>query len=121
MDVPMEYTNTHVRRQLVVFMAEHADYFLPAVQTVLRNTYGTGELSHGPFSFRTYLLALLSRQFWADEIVINALSVMWQLPVSIIYGKSLAEIKIRHTREDLRKVDIVLIYTGQSHYSPAGK
>ena len=65
--------------------------------------------SKGPFSFVGYLKYMLKRSSWADEIIINALSIMWQLPMTIIYTEDLRQLKIRHIRKNLKEVEIVLI------------
>ena len=76
--------------------------------------YGGGG-SKGSFSFVGYLKYMLKRPSWADEIITNALSIMWQFPITIIYTEDLRQLKIRHTRKNLKEVEIVLLYSKGMH------
>ena len=80
---PFEYRNIHLRRQLVVMLANHKEFFFNLLKEHIRGTYGfprqdeeeyqqryrdgvlTDQEVHdhncpGPFSFHSYLMALLS-------------------------------------------------------------
>ena len=73
-DCPLEYTNQHLRRQLVNFMVQHHGWCFPRFQEVIRGIYGFGAREDpGPFSFRQWLhymvqpgnyFAILSRCGW---------------------------------------------------------
>ena len=86
-DVPFEYQNVHLRRQIVMTLANHGNFFMPLLRNSIMATYGhprmpeskfsclhaTGELSQqqinnqecpGPFSYYGYLMALLGDGFW---------------------------------------------------------
>ena len=77
-DCPMEFTNTHLRRQLVMELIKHKEFFFPILHEHIAMNYGALRLSAqeykakchdgsimeeerevyndpGPFSFRTYL------------------------------------------------------------------
>ena len=85
-DCPMEYTNTHLRRQLVMEMIQYKEFFLPHLTDAISGGYG-GKLSAaeysrrekkglltaatrqaymepGPFSYLTYLEHILKRDSW---------------------------------------------------------
>ena len=83
-DVPFEYQNIHLRRQIVMTLANHCNLFIPLLNNSIMATYGhlrmeedvfirrraAGELTQqqiddqecpGPYSFYRYLMALLGR------------------------------------------------------------
>ena len=85
-DVPLEYQNVHLQRQIVMTLANHCNFFLPLLKNSIMATYGhprmpeseflrlraTGELSQqriddqecpGLFSYFGYLTALLEDGF----------------------------------------------------------
>ena len=64
---------------------------------------------------------MLKRSSSADEIIINALSIMWQLPMTIIFTEDLRQLKIKHTKKNLKEVEIVLLHAKGMHYLVAGK
>ena len=39
-DVPLEYQNVHLRRRLVMLLANHHEFFLPLLKPSLKATYG---------------------------------------------------------------------------------
>ena len=119
-DIPYEFTNTHLRRQVIKFMCTHHNFFYNHTKEIIRDLYGGGG-TKGPFSFVGFLKYVLKRSSWADEIIINALSIMLQLPMTIIFTEDLRQLKIRHTRKNLKEVEIVLLYAKGMHYSAAGK
>ena len=52
----------------------------------------------GPFSFVTYLQALLESTFWGDHGVICMVSMMWQVPITLLTAETLKLDKMRHGR-----------------------
>ena len=106
-------------------MAINAKYFCrnTQVQAVLRGTYGweqEGAFTEGPFTFASYLKACLSKDFWADEIILHAISLMWQVTITVVHSDSLREETVRHGRP-MDNTDILVLYSGGSHYSAIGK
>ena len=69
----------------------------------------------GPFSFITYLQALLESTFWGDHGVICMVSMMWQVPITLLTAETLKLDKVRHGRP-LEKTDLLLIRAGHNHY-----
>ena len=57
---------------------------------------------------------LLTPRFWADEIVLKLLSLMFNLTITIIRAENGAQIR------RIQEVDMVLLLSGSGHYSPAG-
>ena len=140
-DCPMEYTNTHLRRQLVMEMIRYKEFFLPHLTDVISGGYG-GKLSAdeysrhereglltaatrqtyddpGPFSYLTYLEHILKRDSWGDEITLVVLSMVFQLRITVVTVPSLHGNPIRHMNA-LDKLDIVLLRSGGNHYLSAG-
>ena len=140
-DCPMEYTNTHLRRQLVMEMIRHKEFFLPHLSDAISGGYG-GKLSAeeyarrereglltaatrqaygepGPFSYVTYLEHILQRDSWGDEIMLVVLSMVFQLRITVITVPSLHGNTIRHTNT-LDHSDVVLLRSGGNHYLSAG-
>ena len=140
-DCPMEYTNTHLRRQLVMEMIQYKEFFLPHLTDAISGGYG-GKLSAdeyarrdraglltavarqayeepGPFSYLTYLEHILKRDSWGDEIMLVILSMVFQLRITVVTVPSLHGDPIRHINT-LDKSDIVLLRSGGNHYLRAG-
>ena len=140
-DCPMEYTNTHLRRQLVMEMIRYKEFFLPHLTDAISGGYG-GKLSAeeysrrdkkglltaamrqaymepGPFSYLTYLEHILKRDSWGNEITLVVLSMVFQLCITVVTIPSLHRDPIRHVNT-LEKSDIVLLCSGDNHYLSAG-
>ena len=92
-DSPLEYSNTHLSRQIAVTVAENPEFFFPILSQHIKGNYGHLRISKatyeqkmwddtitpqekedyecpGPFSLKGYLYALLKRKFWGNEIVL---------------------------------------------------
>ena len=140
-DCPMEYTNTHLRHQLVMEMIWYKEFFLPHLTDAISGGYG-GKLSAdeytrrdraglltaaarqayeepGPFSYLTYLEHILKRDSWGDEITLVVLSMVFQLRITVVTVPSLHGDPIHHINV-LDKSDIVLLRSGGNHYLSAG-
>ena len=116
-DCPLE---THLRRQIVVTVAENPEFFWPILALHIKGNYGHLRLDKatydqkkkdktltqqekedyectGPFSLIGYLKALLKRKFWRDEMVLMISSMMWQIGITVLTGETLRCIKFRHS------------------------
>ena len=116
-ECPLEYTAIHLKRQLVLFMTVHAEFFYKFCYKTILHSYNS---SGKQFSFKDYLLYLLESDSWGDEVVLNTVSFMWNLTITVICAQSLARIPIRHREQDLEKVHLLLLYSGGVHYSAIG-
>ena len=143
MDIPQEYVPQIMKRQIIVFMAQNAkvcsEIFNPSIQGI----YGDSRMDPeeyeslkkakaltpkqiekqelpGPFSYLGYLKHQLKQGTWGDEIMVTAMSMMWQITVTILYAETLTEHRIRHDRL-LGKVDMVVVFCGGCHYIGASK
>ena len=52
-DTPAEYTNTHLRRQMVMCLIEHKDFFWPLLKEHLRGNYGHVRLCKEDYDKKT--------------------------------------------------------------------
>ena len=140
-DCPMEYTNMHLRHQLVMEMIRYKEFFLPHLMDAISGGYGgklsAEEYSHrekkglltaatrqaymepGPFSYLMYLEHILKCHSWGDEITLVILSMVFQLRITVVTIPSLHRDPIRHVKT-LEKSDIVLLRSGGNHYLSAG-
>ena len=117
-DVPLEYWNIHLRRQIVMTLANHRNFFMPLLRNSIMATYGhprmkedefiqrhaAGELTQqqiddqecpGPYSFYGYLVVLLRDGFWGDEIVLTVISMMFQCCITVLNADNLYPIEGR--------------------------
>ena len=106
-DVPLEYQNVHLRRQIIMVLANNCNFFMPLLRNSIMATYGhprieqeeynrryeAGQLFQqqrddqdcpGTFSFYGYLKALLTDGFWGDEIVLTIISMMFQCGITVL-------------------------------------
>ena len=151
MEVCEEYRSNHMRYQLALFCVQNHGFVFTALQTTLLSEYGHHRISKeeylarkdsednpltdqeledynkpGPFSFHTYLLAMIEGTTWGDSAMITLISQMWQVGISVVSaeknirtGKHTVT-KIRHNKP-LSDTNIVLVYAGNSHYLGACK
>lgn len=110
-------------------MARHPELFYENVSATIRAEYGTplaardpgseGYHAFGPFSYHSYLQYMLQPDSYADAIVVQALSIMWGLRITIVDAVLLSETRYRHTGL-LLDADLVVVHVGQ-HYSGVGE
>ena len=138
MAAPEEYRSNHLRYQIVYFITQNHGFCFTVLKTLILAEYGHIRLSQedfvrkmmddtiteeeeerqkkpGPFSFVTYLQALLESTFWGDHGVICMVSMMWQVPITLLTAETLKLDKVRHDRP-LEKTDLLLIRAGHNHY-----
>ena len=91
LDCPKEYTNCHLRRQIVMFVVSNVEFLYPLLQLHITGNYGHLRLTQaeydlkkvqgiftqdeitefnepGPFSLVSYLEALLGLSFYGEEV-----------------------------------------------------
>ena len=113
--IPLKYTNQHMRCKVVHHLATNMDVYRDDLFI-----YGAGDPLTTPQSICSYLQELLRVNFWADEIVLQVLSLIFNITITVIRGDSGREDRVRHSR-NLSQVDMVLLLAKRGHYSPAGK
>ena len=111
MDTPLEWSNTHLRCQVVAHIIKHVQFLFPLIAVHIQGNYGHLRISQteyddkmedgtitqqekddyeapGPFSLVSYLKAMLKGDFYADEITLIVISMMWQVKVTVLNGDS---------------------------------
>ena len=106
--------------EVAFFLATHMDQHQNDLIPLIHGIYGAGDANTFPQSVCSYLQEILQPNFWADEIVLRVLSLLFHLTITVIWAESGTQTRVRHDR-DLANVDIVLLLTQSGHYSPAGK
>ena len=79
-----------------------------------------GDVVPNPISFKDYLRKLLKRGFWGEDVVLYALSVIYDIRITVLNVHTPDEYRYRHNKP-IAQADIVLIFTGSNHYLYAGK
>ena len=100
-------------------MVENKDFFIAYIWRHILHEYNYPN-SGKTYSFKTFLLYLLEADTWGDDLMITICTMMWRLRASVIFPKTLKNFQLRHDVADLKKVDLLLIYGGGSHYSAVG-
>ena len=132
---PFEFTNTHLRRMLIMFLCEQLDFLYPMLRLSISGNYGHIRVSSteynrlkglsnptraqhlqmeeyeepGPFSIITYM-----------EICLRLLSMIFQVHITVLDSDSFVGIKIRHDNRPL-KADVLLVHVDRHHYIPLGE
>ena len=112
------YPTHYFRCQVMVWMVQNRQWVLYNKHEALEANYGIEEESatfKGPLTFKSYCQHLLDKRFWGDEVVLYAISTMWNLRIIVFNSK---------TNEDHNAVmdlaDINMVYNVGNHYSAAG-
>ena len=142
-DCPKQFTNTHLRRHLLMEVINHREFFFPILQDRIAMIYSGIRLTEaeykqkcadgmitekekqaynqpGPFSIVTYLEYILDSSSWGDEITLVLLSMVFQVHITVIDTASLKSTQVRHDNL-LEQADLVLLLSGGNHYMAAGK
>ena len=142
-DCPEEYTNTHLRRQIVMELATHSEFFFPRLKLGIAGQYGAVRLTKevydakckdgtiteyekttynepGPFSYVSYLEFMLKSSTWGDEMMLMVLGMIFQLRVTMLNVTTLIATRYRHN-EPVAKSDILMLLAGGNHYMAAGR
>ena len=143
MECPREFTNTHLRRMIILFIIENFEMLWPLLHVSILNNFGhirmpeeefqrrlvAGTLSDGdraipdepgPFSIHGYLTQLLKPGFYGDELCLLIISMMWKVRITILHAETLRAIKVQHMNVAL-KADFVPVHCSRSHYICLGK
>ena len=143
---PFEFTNTHLRRMLVMFICEQLYFLYPMLRLSISGNYGHIRVSSteynrlrglsnptraqhlqmeeyeepGPFSIITYMENLLKPSFYGEEICLRLLSMIFQVRITVLDSDTFIGIKIRHDNRPL-KADVLLVHVDRHHYIPLGE
>ena len=139
---PREFSNTHLRCMVVLFMVENFEMLWPLLHICVLNNFGHLRLTEefhakvadgtitdeereaysepGPFSVYAYLQNLLKPSFYGDELCLLIITMMWKVCISVLPSGTLVAIKFRHLNVSM-KANIVLVHCSGSHYIPLGR
>ena len=145
MEAPEEYRSSHLRFQLILFCVKNHGFIFTLVKNELLHEYGQKRISKeeyearvnsedqpltehelewyhkpGPFSFYSYLSALMDDTFWGDGICLTLMSMMWQIGITVVGAEDKTQTRIRHSHA-LDDTHCVLVFAGGSHYLGACK
>ena len=121
-DMPY-YPTRYFRRQVVAWMIKHHQLVMANKGAALMANYGLEEEDgqfRGPLSYKQYLQHILQHCFWGDEIILYAISCMWNLWITVLNSRTLEEYQIQHSFS-LADADVGIIYNCVNHYSAAGE
>ena len=116
---PMKY----FRRQVVAWMIKHHQLVMANKRVALMANYGLEEEDDqfkGPLSYKQYLQHVLQHCFLGDDIILYAISCMWNLQITVLNSRTLEEYQIWHSFS-LVDADVGIVYNCGSHYSAAGE
>ena len=142
MECPREFTNTHLRRMIILFIIENFEMLWPLLHVSVLNNFGYIRMSEeefqrklaedtltdqeraihdepGPFSVYAYLDQLLRPGFYGDELCLLIISMIWKVRITILHAETLRAIKVRHMDQAL-KADFALVHCSGSHYISLG-
>ena len=142
-DCPEEYTNTHLRRQIIIELATNAEFFYPRLKLGIAGQYGAVRLTKeqydakckdgtiteyekstynepGPFSYTSYLDFMLKRSTWGDEMMLMVLGMIFQVRLTMLNVTSLKATRFRHGCP-IAQSDILMLLAGGNHYMAAGR
>ena len=138
MECPREFTNTHLRWMVILFIVENFDMLWPLLHVSILSNFGHIRMPEeefqqrladstlsdhnravhdkpGPFSVHGYLSQLLKPDFYGDELCLLIISMMWKVRITILHAETLRAIKVRHMNVAL-KADFILVHCSGSHY-----
>ena len=107
----------------MAWMIKHHQLVMANKGVALMANYGLEE-EHGqfkgPLSYKQYLRHILQHCFWGDEIILYAISCMWNLWITVLNSRTLEEYQIWHSFS-LADADVGIIYNCVNHYSAGGE
>ena len=83
MAVPVEYTNQHMRRKVVFHLATHVAEYEQDLIPLIRGIHGAGDPLTTLQSVCSCLQDLQQTTFWADEIVLRVLSIIYKFTITL--------------------------------------
>ena len=96
---PADYTANMLHRQTAFYMAHYASVFFPLIQYDLQDNE----------SYEGHLINIFDGNVWADDIVITAVSQMFNISITLLSPQFDEAIHVFH---NVKEPDIVLIRNG---------
>ena len=81
----------------MAWMIKHHQLVMANKGVALMANYGLEEEDgqfKGPLSYKQYLWHVLQCCFWGDEIILYAISCMWNLQITVLNSRTLEEYQI---------------------------
>ena len=75
-----------MRRGVVFHLVTHVAEYEQDLIPLIRGIHGAGDPLTAPQSVCSYLQDLQPTNFWADEIVLRVLSIIYKLTITVIRG-----------------------------------
>ena len=143
-DLPVEVVDVHVRRLLLKVIVNFHEFFYDLFKTAITMQYGVtrdsqeelqkriteGTISEqdlrdqrmpGPFSFFGYLKNMLQDSSYGDDLMLLAISMVWQMRVTVLDAETLFERRFRHNNW-ISKTDLLIIHCPSTqHFLCSGK
>ena len=139
MKCPREFTNTHLRRMIVLFIIANVEMLWPLLHVSVLNNFGHIRMPEeefqsklaastlpdqemairdepGPYSVYGYLNQLLQPGFYGDELCLLIASMIWRLCITILHAESLRAIKVRHMNQALKAYFVLVHCAGHTVY-----
>ena len=110
----------YLRQQMVVFMAHNRSKMWKHKEASLQGLYGVEAEGEEILSYRQYLIKLLNKATWGEDVCIHALSCLFRLKITCVNTNRLDEAQYHHNLP-LGAADIVFIFNSNNHYLFAGK
>ena len=82
----------------------------------LKANYGFEETSY----LQKLLPGIVEQNFWGDEVILYAVSCMWNLQITVFNSHMDEEYCIRHNAI-MDQADVNIVLNGGTHYSAGGK
>ena len=142
--LPAECADAHIRRVIIKVISHSHQFFFNLFKRSIAATYGLDrdtpeqiqqkiasekiteqELREanypGPFSFHSWLRFMLKNSSYGDAMIVMAMSMLWNLKITVLNAERLFEIRFRHN-SIISKADMVLVQSSETeHYITAGK
>ena len=139
---PREFTNTHLRWMLVLYMVDNFEMLWPLLHICILNNFGHTRLTEeefqakaadgtimdeerevysepGPLLVYAYLKNLLKPSFYGDELCLLVVTMIWKVHITALHAETLLAIKFRHMNQSMR-ADFILVHCTGSHYITLG-
>ena len=83
----------YLRRMIVAWMAHNRYFLFKHKKVSLQSKYGVegGDYCPEPISVKEYLRKMLKRSFWGEDVVLYALSCLFDLKITVVNGSTLDE------------------------------
>ena len=97
----------------MAWMIKHCQLVVANKGVALMANYGLEEEDDqfkGPLPYKQYLQHVLQHHFWGDEIILYAISCMWNLRITVLNSRTLEEYQI-HGIDSLWWMQMWALYT----------